>query len=150
MKRTLYRWLMALHPPAFRRRFGEEILAIFDQADAAGAALPLYYDVLLSLARQWLLRSGSWKLAVAAAGAFAQILIITWATVHYGQRRISSSLAEAGPVAGASVGLETVLPLTAVLFAGIALLVLLTVLQIRALSNRRTPLHRRPHFRTHA
>lgn len=72
MKRTVYRGILWLHPPAFRREFAEEMLWIFDQA-AGTAALWLLFDGLASLARQWLLRSGAWKLPVAAAGALFQI-----------------------------------------------------------------------------
>jgi hypothetical protein len=34
MSRSLYRWLLYLHPPAFRQLFAEEMLWIFDEAAA--------------------------------------------------------------------------------------------------------------------
>jgi hypothetical protein len=64
MTRTLYRWLICLHPRAFRLRFEEELLWIFDESSDASGAAPLLYDVVISLLRQWLMRSGMWKWVV--------------------------------------------------------------------------------------
>lgn len=70
MTRTLYGWLICLHPPAFRLRFEEELLWIFDESRGASGAAPLFYDVVISLLRQWLVRSGMWKWVLGAiAGA---------------------------------------------------------------------------------
>jgi uncharacterized membrane protein len=75
MTRTLYRWLIWLHPPAFRLRFEQELLWIFDESmDALGAA-PLLYDAFGSLLRQWLVRSGMWKWVVGAIAGALPILI---------------------------------------------------------------------------
>ena len=64
MNRTFYRWLIRLHPPAFRERFEQEFLWIFDEsAHATGAGL-LMYDAVVSLLRQWLVRSGMWRWVV--------------------------------------------------------------------------------------
>ena|SRR5690242_18747609 len=71
--RALYKLLVQMHPPAFRRQFAAEMLWIFDEASQSGSALSLCWDGTVSLARQWLFRSGSWKLAVAVAGACLQI-----------------------------------------------------------------------------
>ena len=75
MTRTLYRWLICWHPPAFRLRFEEELLWIFDESsDASGAAL-LLYDAAISLLRQWLLRSGMWKWVLGGiAGALPVVI----------------------------------------------------------------------------
>jgi hypothetical protein len=60
--RPLYGFLMRLHPAAFRARFGDEMLWIFDelaQTDAAARSQSvgrLFGDVMLSLARQWTVR----------------------------------------------------------------------------------------------
>jgi hypothetical protein len=70
MTRLLYRLLLALHPPAFRREFGGEMLWIFDESHAHHVALPLFADALASLARQWLFRSAIWIPIAACAGAF--------------------------------------------------------------------------------
>ena len=71
MAPALYRGLILLHPAAFRRRFGEEMLWIFSESSANRSSAPLFLDALLSLARQWLLRSGLWKVVVATAGGLA-------------------------------------------------------------------------------
>jgi len=71
MTRTLYRWLVCLHPPAFRLRFAQELLWIFDESSDASGGVPLLYDAAISLLRQWLLRSGMWKWVLGGvAGAF--------------------------------------------------------------------------------
>ena len=56
MKRRLYMWLLRLHPPNFRQRFGDEMLGIFDEVALTGGALSLLADAFVSLWRQWLLR----------------------------------------------------------------------------------------------
>jgi len=68
--RTLYRCLLWLHPPAFRREFAGEMLWIYDESGESG---PLLLDGLVSLARQWVLRSGWWKTAAAVALAMVQV-----------------------------------------------------------------------------
>jgi hypothetical protein len=74
MTRALYRYLLRLHPPAFRRQFAGEMLWIFEECAASRGTLALFLDGVLSLARQWLLRStGSWKIALAIAGAFLEV-----------------------------------------------------------------------------
>src|ERR1700733_7230758 len=56
MLRSLYRCLLRSHPPAFRKRFADEMLSIFDHCSGRRASLKLLVDCLLSLARQWALR----------------------------------------------------------------------------------------------
>ena len=65
MRRSLYRILIALHPVRFRDRFGDEMLCIFDEA-GRDRAPRLFADAVLSLLRQWLLRSNLWKIASGA------------------------------------------------------------------------------------
>jgi hypothetical protein len=75
MTRTLYRSLICLHPPAFRLRFEDELLWIFDESrDALGAA-PLLYDASISLLRQRLMRSGMWKWVIGGIGGVLYLLI---------------------------------------------------------------------------
>lgn len=74
MTRTLYRWLVGLHPPAFRLRFEEELLWIFDESIDTGAPL-LFYDAVVSLLRQWVMRSGMWKWALGGIAGALPILI---------------------------------------------------------------------------
>jgi hypothetical protein len=56
MLRRLYRCAARLHPSSFRRRFGDEMLYIFDQQKGRLAALGLMLDCVFSLLRQWTLR----------------------------------------------------------------------------------------------
>jgi len=56
MLRRLYRCVVRLHPSSFRRRFGEEMLYIFDQQQGTRSALGLMLDGVFSLLRQWTVR----------------------------------------------------------------------------------------------
>jgi hypothetical protein len=56
MLRQLYRCAVRLHPSSFRRRFGDEMLYIFDQQKGALAVLSAMLDCSFSLLRQWTLR----------------------------------------------------------------------------------------------
>ena len=72
--RALYSLLLLLHPPRFRRDFGRDMLWLYDETAACGAR-PLFADACASLARQWLLRTGSWKVALAVLGGLLQVTI---------------------------------------------------------------------------
>jgi hypothetical protein len=56
MGRFLYVCLIGLHPRHFRERFGDEMIAIFDDAAGNRERGALLTDALISLFRQWLLR----------------------------------------------------------------------------------------------
>ena len=73
MTRALYIGLLRLHPLPFRRQFAEEMLWIFDEAKSSEGAWVLLLDLVMSVSRQWLLRSAVWKAALALAGAVVQI-----------------------------------------------------------------------------
>lgn len=73
MSRFIYRLLICLHPRAFRERFGEEMLCVFDEAGRPGRRAYLH-DGCSSLARQWVLRSGLWRWAV-GAGVTALLVV---------------------------------------------------------------------------
>jgi hypothetical protein len=75
MNRTLYRWLICLHPPAFRLRFEEELLLIFDESTDTSGAAPLVYDAAISLLRQWLMRSGLWKWVLGGVAGAVPVVI---------------------------------------------------------------------------
>jgi hypothetical protein len=66
MLRRIYRCVLGLHPRGFRRRFGDEILSIFDQAKGNLPAFRLLTDSILSLIRQWTLRPEFWHEKVGA------------------------------------------------------------------------------------
>jgi hypothetical protein len=56
MMRSLYRYLLHLHPPRFRDRFEDEMLLVFDAAVTRKRKLWLLSDGFASLLRQWALR----------------------------------------------------------------------------------------------
>ncbi|HKF50714.1 MAG TPA: hypothetical protein VKB26_00255 [Candidatus Acidoferrales bacterium] len=72
MMRNLYRFLVFLHPYAFKERFGEEMLWIYDES-TKGELSHLFLDAFISLIRQWLLRSRIWRFGV---GAFVSALLL--------------------------------------------------------------------------
>jgi D-alanyl-D-alanine carboxypeptidase len=67
MFRSLYRLLLYLHPPLFRRRFAEEMLWIFDETAETQGVLRLFADAFVSLLRQWAVRPESLHMPLAAA-----------------------------------------------------------------------------------
>ena len=67
--RFLYECLLRLHPRAFRELFAEEMLSTFEEAAAERAMLPLFADGVVSLTRQWMLRSGPQDPLAASSGA---------------------------------------------------------------------------------
>lgn len=66
MLRWLYIRLLWAHPAEFRRRFGDEMLEAFDLSAGSQTTVRLLADGLLSLARQWVLRSEFRQPAVAS------------------------------------------------------------------------------------
>ena len=64
LSRSLYRCLVQLHPPAFRRQFAPEMLWIFDEVADRDARIELFADALCSLARQWVVRWAIQKLLI--------------------------------------------------------------------------------------
>jgi hypothetical protein len=86
----LYCLLVRLHPVGFRERFGAEMRCIFDEVDVIERPR-LFRDCLLSLARQWLLRSGYWKIAAAAVGAVAQMAAAMWLASAAGRKALAAN-----------------------------------------------------------
>jgi hypothetical protein len=84
--RGVYRCLVWLHPAAFRQRFGEEMLWIFDEAADTCGATSLIVDAGRSLIRQWLAPSGLCKGFAAVTIGILPVVIafgtfIPWETV---------------------------------------------------------------------
>jgi hypothetical protein len=73
--RHLYALLISLHPSSFRKRFAQEMSLIFDEADNSWGAGSLFRDAILSLLRQWLIRSDLWKWLIAGIGAVVLLII---------------------------------------------------------------------------
>ena len=96
---------LRLHPASFRREFAGEMLWIFDQSRAdqsrAGESRTsegtgaLFCDGLISLARQWVIRSGSWKVPVAILGGLLQVTLggLGWLAMEH--PRIAAQTAKA-------------------------------------------------------
>jgi len=88
--RTLYRWLLKLHPAAFQERFGEEMLWIFDEGAETQGTLRLLADAFVSLGRQWILRPESWDMPVAATMQTAgrAVGMFSWEQFELGEYRL--------------------------------------------------------------
>lgn len=118
MSRLFYCWLLWLHPPAFRRRFAGEMMWIYDEcADSAGA-LSLWVDGFLSLLRQWVLRSGSWKVVAAMSGAVLEITAGGLGWCFYGPAQITEHVTASqfsGRWTGALKAGERVVPVSLVI-----------------------------------
>ena len=131
--RALYKLLLRMHPPAFRQRFAEEMLFIFDEAAPSLGAFALVCDVFVSLVRQWALRSGSWKLVVAVFGAILQITAggLIWAAIRPEYRSIG--IASAPDVQA----LDGLMQFILVAVGGIVLMVVTASLWMRRFVRRR-------------
>jgi hypothetical protein len=70
-----YQFLLRLHPARFRQEFAGEMQWIFDEASGSEGVWALFLDGFVSLARQWILRSGSWKVPVAILGGLLQVTL---------------------------------------------------------------------------
>ena len=73
--RFLYALFISLHPPSFRERFAQEMLWIFEESANMGDAGSLFRDAILSLLRQWLIRSELWKWLVAGIAGLVPLII---------------------------------------------------------------------------
>jgi hypothetical protein len=138
----LYELLVRLHPRAFRERFGQEMLGVFEESDTAPSP-SLFADCLISLMRQWVLRSGYWPVVVAGLGALALMMLAGAASstaAHLALRAFfaNTSTAEGSPPTEASLLLIAGM-LTAVLLG-------LTALAV-ALGRRSAEVRRSAHLR---
>jgi len=87
----LYRFVVRLHPSSFRRRFGDEMLYIFDQQQGIVAALGLILDCVFSLLRQWRLQPhNGTKLSSAPLGSLTSEHIPSFETFDAFQPRTSA------------------------------------------------------------
>ncbi len=135
MSRSLYRCLLRIHPGEFRRQFADEMLWIFDEAGFAEGRGRLLGDALRSLVRQWALRSGSWKIAVALVGALVQVTIGGVGQLLFGP------LANHGPLRPANhavpVDVDILLRLALWTVSGIGVGVILLATWVKRFSSRR-------------
>ena len=82
MTRWLYRLLLLLHPPGFRRRYGPEMLWIFDETARERSPAVLVGEAAVSIFRQWVLRTRVWIGVVSIAGALLTMLAGN-ASIHF-------------------------------------------------------------------
>jgi hypothetical protein len=68
------------------------MLWIFDQTPASHAAMAL--DALGSVGRQWLLRTGWWKIALAVSLAVLQVMAGGFGLLMFGRRKIVATVAD--------------------------------------------------------
>lgn len=80
--RVLYAALIRLHPASFRERFAPEMLWIFGEAENSWGATSLLRDAIVSLLRQWLIRSELWKWVVAGIAGVVPLLIAFGSFLH--------------------------------------------------------------------
>lgn len=88
--RSLYWWLVCLHPPAFRHRFAEEMLCTFDEAAQERRVARLFADAFVSLTRQWLLRPNSWRAPAAqmVPSALHESGLFAWEHINVSATRL--------------------------------------------------------------
>lgn len=132
MTRALYRGLLWMHPPAFRQQFAGEMLWIFEQASAADGVAPLFADGVLSVLRQWLLRSDFWKVALALFGGMLQMNL-------GGLVALSSTPQPAvrAPDPNVPIAMNDFIHLTTAVLTGVLLMVVVLTLWVKKLNARR-------------
>jgi hypothetical protein len=132
MTRSLYRGLVRLHPRAFRSEFGDEMLWIFDEASASGAS-SLITDGLISLFRQWLLRTRVWTLAAALAGGMLQVSLGGAVMLLHGRSNLHRATVWTSDVPAA----EELLHVTVWALAAVLAMVAALALWVKSLNSRR-------------
>ena len=81
---ALYRFLLRVHPRAFRERFADEMMATFEEAATNQSVFALFADCFISVTRQWLLRPNSWRVPVteSALAASAHLPPFAWERIN--------------------------------------------------------------------
>jgi CubicO group peptidase (beta-lactamase class C family) len=98
LARGLYRCILRLHPAAFYREFGDEMLWIFDEEFRKRSVMPLFADACASLGRQWMLRGAGPDLAANPVPAAASELF-AWEHIGLKETRLPfSRVIEGGAV----------------------------------------------------
>ncbi len=137
---TVYRGLLWLHPPAFRREFAGEMLWIFEESAPLDVA-PLLADGVLSLLRQWLLRSEQWKLVAALVGGALEVTAgglggLIFAHAHMRARLAAAPLLT--PLTPAeAVAMNNLMHMVLWVATGLVVMVVALVSWVRSLNRRR-------------
>ena len=87
MIRVIYRLILWLHPPAFRRQYADEMLWIFGISRVERGARSLITDAIVSLLRQWILRTRWWLVPIAIVWSLVTLLGGN-AALHFAFRRM--------------------------------------------------------------
>ena len=124
MRRGLYRLLLSLHPGAFRRQFAEEMLGVFDEAEAEGRSAKFCSSAAWSVALHWVRHPMLWKIA---GGLIGGVMTLFWG-IGIAPRR-------AGRVA--PITSEVLMIGTVAIVLAIALILIFTVAVFRTLKKRR-------------
>ena len=150
--RTCYRCLLWMHPAAFRREYGDEMLWIFDQTAPSQHVGSLFVDGLGSLARQWVLRSGWWRVALALGLAVFQMIFGGMAALMFGRKSVANvpdpstlsvaEFAKQGPLAHQPLTIGIVMYLAVFITGGLLVMVLGLTFWMRSFAVRRRALHR--------
>ena len=82
MRKTIYIWLVEMHPTEFRNLFGEEMIGIFERSNGQ-LGFSLMWDAVRSLGRQWLFRTAWWMAAIVVLAAGAELLVAVLSIVWF-------------------------------------------------------------------
>jgi hypothetical protein len=120
-----------MHPVEFRSEFGDQMISIFEEMTAECTnATGLCFDAMVSLARQWLVRSGMlWKALVSIA-LTGLTFAVPLRAPHMRPWSISPE-----PVSQATA--EDLVKITLAVFGIISLILVATVSWSRAVSDKR-------------
>jgi hypothetical protein len=150
--RACYRCLLWMHPAAFRREYGDEMLWIFDETTSSNGARELFLDGLGSLARQWVLRSGWWRIALALGLAVLQVVLGGLGALMFGRRSVAAAqdpstlsameFAHQGAIAHQPLTIGIVMYLAVFITGGLLVMVLGLTFWMRSFAVRRCALHR--------
>ncbi len=99
MIRPVYSFLIRLHPSAFRERFGDEMMSIFDESARGRKAFGLLIDAFVSMLRQGILgpehrRAMTLNLAWTIAALPLHLVVATFVNPH--NRTMGAALFYAG------------------------------------------------------
>src|SRR6185369_3393607 len=112
------------------------MLWIFEEAAGDGVA-PLFTDGLISLLRQWLLRTGPWKLVAALVGGLLEVTAGGLGWLLFSQSRMTEHLAAPAPDAAQAQAMSTMIYVGMWAVTGVLLMVVFLVFWVKRLNARR-------------
>jgi hypothetical protein len=112
------------------------MLWIFEEAAAEGVA-PLFADGLVSLLRQWLLRSGQWKLAAAVIGGLAEITAGGLGGLMFMRGHVAAIQLRPAPTPAEAVAMSNLIYIVMWVATGFVVMAVALVCWVRSLNGRR-------------